>query len=754
MKTLRTHLDEEQVLTVWFDHADKSVNTFCPLALEELAKVIDSIERGDLNHQVTGVVFASGKPDVFVSGADLFALKNMDEKEQQQFLETGQSLFDRISLLPMPTIAAINGHCLGGGLELALACGQRVAAGVGSINIGLPETKLGIIPAWGGTTRMTKMLGLTRALPLLLEGKTLSPRKAQRAAVVDEVVRPEVLIAAARRLLDQPAPHRRPARADRVIMAVPYLCNMVCRTARRKTLAKTYGNYPAALKIIDTAQTACHDGHQASLDAERQAVRELIQTQACQNLMRLFFLRHGAKRSLQNLIKTDEPVKPIVCAAVVGGGTMGAGIVHSLIREGIPVRLLEVHETAIAAALGRIKKMLSDDLKAKRLSLLQARQALHRVSPSVFADGTDNQITAANRELKLVDIAIEAVAENMDVKSGVMAKLNRLTRPDAILASNTSSLSIGELANLTDKPHRVVGLHFFNPVPKMPLVEVVRTPHSDDRAVAGVVQLALRIGKTPIVVADAPGFLVNRVLIPYLAEAMIMACEGSSIVAIDRAMKQWGMPMGPFELLDQVGLDVTVSILKALRKGLEHIVVPSGIDEGFVALERGWLGRKSGRGFYHYPANGKTKRPTVNTKLTQTLAKANRSNGRASQANDADTADRLTMPMINEAARLLTEGVTDSTDTIDLATVLGLGLAPFRGGLVHHAESVGLGNIVERMEELARNYGPRFAPVEALRQVAQNQEPMQRLVEMRDGRPMRPSVAAALNEMDAVSTHS
>ena len=713
-KTLRQQIDDNGIMTVWFDQADRSANTFSTALFGELDSLVTQLENGN-GSAPNGVIFTSGKPNVFVSGADLFEMVKMDGPQKQRFLEWGQRLFDRIAALPMPTVAALNGHCLGGGLEFALACNWRVAADNGSINIGLPETKLGIIPGWGGTTRMTRMIGPTRTLPMLLAGQTMPPRKAQRAGIVDEVVRPEALLTAARRLVGKSPPVRRPSRLGRLILGAPILCDQVCRKARRAASARTFGHYPAADALIDSVLVASREGHEVGLRAEREAVSRLVETEACRNLMRLFFLRHEAKQLARVQAGTGSSEVLVDHAAVIGGGTMGSGIVHALICGGVTVRLVEVDAKAISSALFRIDRLLASDVKAKRLSKLEARQALHRVAPTIgFENG-----------LKMADLVVEAVAESMDVKQQVFAALDRLTRPDTVLASNTSSLSITKLAEMTGRPDRVIGLHFFNPVPKMPLVEVVRTPYSDHRSVAMGVGLGFRLGKTPVVVGDGPGFLVNRVLIPYLAEALVMASEGASIGQVDLAMKKWGMPMGPFELLDQVGLDVATHILYSLRDALsDKIEVPEGIGQ---VVDRGWLGRKSGRGFYEYGRQG---RPRPNMAMAELLMSSDGSHHHRPVPGNLDSsavAQRLVLPMVNEAAKLLGEAVIDSTDMIDLATVLGLGLAPFRGGLIRFAETTGLAEIVEQMDELAERHGPRFAPVASLRRVAQMGRPMQEL---------------------------
>ncbi len=702
-KTLNVVRDPDGVVVVRFDREGRPTNTFTTEAFDELSTVVDRLESGDLR-DATGVIFTSGKPDSFIAGADLFEIRTMDGTQLHAFLRLGQGLFDRIAALSMPTVAAINGHCLGGGLELTLACDQRVASDRGSVRIGLPEIKLGIIPAWGGTTRLSHMLGPMRALPILLTGTTMAPRRALRAGIVDEVVRHEVLIAAARRRMKQADRRPTPGFMGRLSRSAGPARRMVLNAARRQSLAKTCGNYPAAEALIDVVEMACREGHDVGLRAERDAVLRLSETDACRNLMRLFHLRHASKQQARAEAGDAGRAAPVDCAVVVGGGTMGSGIVHALVTAGVRVRLLEIDNAALSAALQRIDGLLRDDIRAKRMSPLEAQDAMHHVSPGLLPDGADTR----GIDLTMADIVVEAVTERPDVKQHLFERLDRWTRPDAVLASNTSSLSITDLAAATSRGERVIGLHFFNPVAKMPLVEVVRTSTSAGTALSVGVELALRMGKTPIVVQDAPGFLVNRLLIPYLAEAFVMASEGISITRVDDVMKRWGMPMGPFELLDQIGLDVAAVITAALKGSLgEHIVVPDTLD---VVMEKEWFGRKTGCGFYRY---GRRK-ITVNAGLTEALV----AEAGPAEPSRTEIEDRLLMPMINETARVLEAGIVSSADTIDLATVLGLGLAPFRGGLLRHAETLGPAEIIERMQRLAATVGPRFTPVPALRQLA------------------------------------
>ncbi len=699
-ENVRTTIDADRVVTVWLDRPGKPVNTITKQMQRDLSIALDEIER-DLP---AGVIFASAKARSFAAGADLFEIREMNQVQIAQYLADGQGLFDRIANLQMPTAAAINGDCLGGGYELALACTYRVASSEGSINIGLPETKLGILPAWGGTVRLPRLIGLASSLPLLLAGKTLPPNKARKAGMIDEVVRPEALLAAAKRLVLSSGERRRPSRIHRAAAAVGWARNKILAEAEKKTRETTHGNYPAPIKLIEVVRESFDKGPQSGLEAERKALVELTDTDACRNLMRLFFLRQGAKKAIGEQLHA-KPAK-VFCAAVIGGGTMGAGIVYSLARAGVRVRLLEVNVEALAAGLGRVRKTLDDDIRSGRLSALEARHALNRVSPSVEWTG-----------LKLADVIVEAVVEEMPVKHHVFARLDELARPDAVLASNTSSLAISEMARATRHPNRVVGMHFFNPVARMPLVEIVRARESDDASLATAAALAAKMGKTAVLVADAPGFLVNRVLIPYLAEALVMAQEGTPITSIDAAMKRWGMPMGPFELLDEIGLDVSMHVLQSLSGQLQARV-PAPPAAMKTALQSRWLGKKSGRGFYVYDGGKKTA-GVPNAELIALLAVQ-----KASPVFPDDEAIqwRLVLPMVNEAARLLEEGVVQSADVIDLATVLGTGFAPFRGGLAHFADSVGADSVVFRLDELSRKYGPRFAPAALLRRLAETNQ--------------------------------
>lgn len=717
--SIRVSRDADNVVTITLDSPGKPVNTFSPAMLADLSAALDQLETA----KPAGLIFASAKPRSFSAGADLFEVRKMNPEQLGEYLSRGQALFERVARLPYTTVAAINGDCLGGGCELALACQWRVAADQTSISIGLPEVKLGLIPAWGGTTRLPQLLGLRRALPILLAGKTMPPRKAARAGLIDEVVRPEALPAAANRLVRTKPKDRRLNTVDRVLARWSPARNKLLGTARRRMLSQTFGNYPAPLALLDALHAGLEKGHTAGLETERQGIMQSTATDAGRNLLRLFFLRQGAKKAALAQLHTENESHPdagsealsrakagagpqeIKYTAVIGGGTMGAGIAHALAKAGMFVRLVEVDPAAVSAALGRIKKMIDDDVAAGRLDRIAARQVFNRISPTVDWTG-----------LELADLVVEAVLETIESKRQVFNKLDRLTRPTTVLASNTSSLRIDDIAQATLHPQRVVGLHFFNPVPKMPLVEIVRGSQSDDASLAAALAVAGRLGKTPILVNDSPGFLVNRLLIPYLAEALLMAGEGTPITAIDHALKAWGMPMGPFELLDEIGLDIAAHVLRSIHGEAQP---PAAVAKMFaLATEKRWLGKKTGRGFYLHDQ----KKPTPNQEL---LAALTDGHPPVIESSEENIHQRLVLPMVNEAARLLEEGVTDSADTIDLGTVMGIGFAPFRGGIVQYANTIGTEKIVEQLEKLAALHGPRFTPAKLLKKVALDHHPLQ-----------------------------
>jgi 3-hydroxyacyl-CoA dehydrogenase / enoyl-CoA hydratase / 3-hydroxybutyryl-CoA epimerase len=640
-QSVRCERDSDRVATVWFDVQGKSVNAVSSTVMAELDAVVRELEADP----PAGVVFASAKPGTFIVGGDLFEIRDADESGLDAFLAHGQQVFDRIAALGVSTVAALSGDTLGGGYEMSLACRHRIAADVPRIRIGLPETAIGILPGWGGTLRLPRLVGIEAGLKLLVTGRTVDPRKALELGMVDEVVPADRLLEAAGRLARDQTP--RPAVADPAA-ADAKACAEACDRSRAETRSRSGDHLPAALRIVDVVDISYREGLAAGAAAERQILIELRRGAAGRNLMRLFFLRSGGKKAAAQ--QAGGVPRNVTRAAIIGGGTMGAGIALALARAGADVQVIETDAAAAAAASARIA---ADD------------------------GGTRPRVTTDWSAVTTADLVVEAVVETLPVKLEVFRRLDGLVRSDAVLASNTSSLEIAAIAAATQHPERVIGLHFFNPVAKMPLVEVVRAACSSADAVATGVAVAARTGKTPVVVGDAPGFVVNRVLFPYLREAALLFDAGVSVADVDAAACGWGMPMGPLTLLDEIGLDTSLFIFEALASRLgDRVVPPPAVARG---VARGWLGRKSGRGFYDHPRDG---RPIPNPEFAAA--------GTGGQRPAADIAERLLRPMVEEARRVLADGVVDSADALDLATVLGIGFPAFRGGLATFAGLAGI----------------------------------------------------------------
>ncbi|MGI9241351.1 MAG: 3-hydroxyacyl-CoA dehydrogenase NAD-binding domain-containing protein, partial [Verrucomicrobiales bacterium] len=574
---------------------------------------------------IHGLVFETAKPGIFIAGADL---KSIDEDSTDEFIALGQRVFDRIADLPLPTVAAIDGACLGGGLELALACDYRIASRRPASKVGLPETKLGILPAWGGSTRLPRIIGLRPALRLILSGKVLP---ADKYPAIDHVVAREHLAGMAKKLIDSGKPHQRRHRN--------LLAPIIRRMARRGLLEKTRGNYPAPLRALDVITRGINRPHEESLRLEREAAADLIATPESKNLIRLFFQVEAAKRS-----KLDPQEAHLDRVAVIGAGVMGAGIAHCLSSAGLRTRLHDIDPDSIARGMSHIHRLGGD---------------LDRITPSASAF-----------PMRRIDLVIEAAVENLDVKKKIFADLDARCPGKTILASNTSALPISEIASATERPDRVIGLHFFNPVERMKLVELIATPRTSTDTLERATALVLRLGKVPVTVKDSPGFLVNRILMPYLLEAVALFDAGVAPILIDRAMLNFGMPMGPLRLLDEVGIDVAVHVARTLADAYpDRMTSPAILDK---LASRGSLGRKCGTGFYLY---GKNHRPDPEVV-------ALRDAPATTTMGAAEISGRLIRKMRGEAERCLDEGIAAGTSDINLAMTLGTGYPPFRGGLL------------------------------------------------------------------------
>ena len=688
--------DSQGVLTAAFDLPGRSVNVFDESVISELHRLVEGLAA---DPTVRLVVFTSAKPTGFIAGADIRGIQALQTREEAELVSSlGQQLFEKIEHLPMPTLAVVRGVCLGGGLEFALACRFRAACDDSRTRLGFPEVELGLLPGWGGTQRLPQLIGLAAALPMILEGRKLSARKALGAGLVDLASPPETFDADVARLVADLLAGRAPARRtpgvlarcrDQTRLGQWFVLNFV-----RQKIAGPGKSYPALPAALDAVQRGLWAGRAAGLAAEHQAFARLLFTPTCRNLIELFFARERARSSASWVKTAAAESRPVERVAVIGAGVMGAGIAQLAAFQGLQVVLKDVQQEFVAAGMQRIREQLEESTARGQLTAAEAAARLAAITPC-----TDWSAVAA------ADVAIEAVVEQESVKCDVFRELDRRLPPGAVLTSNTSALSIQHLAEATGRPDRTAGLHFFNPVHRMQLVEVVRTAATSEDTIGILVGLVRQLGKTPVVVADSPGFLVNRILFPYLDEAVRMVCEGAAADAIDREIRRFGMPMGPLELLDQVGLDVAAHVARSLAPLSND---PGPTPERLAAMAaRGWLGRKSGCGFYHY-ANGHRGKPAV---FPATPGGAPRvAAPGAALAGLSPTSERLVLLFINEAARCLGEQIVEEPWVIDLAMVLGTGFAPFRGGPLRCADAWGVAAVADRLEQLRQTWGARFAP--------------------------------------------
>ncbi|GBE14135.1 fatty acid oxidation complex subunit alpha [bacterium BMS3Abin14] len=689
------------IAVITFNLPKEKVNILSPKVMAELEKVLAKIE--DRPEKVKGAVIRSGKEGNFIAGADLSLIEEItDPAEGARLAAEGQRVLERIEALPFPVVAAIDGACLGGGLELALACRFRVASDSPKTALGLPETQLGIIPGFGGTQRLPRLVGLPEALKIILSGSRVYPGKARHIGLVDDVVPREHLMDAARRLIRVGKRRREKSkgRIKRFFQRTPVARRIIFERARKSVIERTGGHYPAQPAAIEAMEEGVAHGMKKGLEKEARLLGEMAVTGISKNLIKVFYLREMFSRG------DLSPAEDIRNVAVIGAGAMGGGIAALAAEKGMKVRLMDLSGPALGAAIKRFNREVDKRRRTRRYTGVQAEWTRARFL-------TDTQI----RGLGGYDLAIEAVAERMDVKKSVFSSLAGQLPETALMLSNTSSLSISEMGGSVSGPSRVAGLHFFNPVERMPLVEVIRGKDTSEETIMKVTAFALRLGKIAVVVKDAPGFLVNRLLLPYMNEATRLLEEGAGVETVDHALLGFGMPMGAFILLDQVGLDIAAHAGENLQTAFGSRMSLSPILPAM--LEAGRLGKKAGKGFYSYDNKGERKPDPGLAGVLKPLISGNGGNGKFT---DEEMVDRLILPMINEASRCLEEGVVDTPEAVDAAMIFGAGFPPFTAGPLRYADARGIKDVVSALKTLAKSVDKRFAPSNLLKLMAREKK--------------------------------
>ena len=682
------------VAILWFDDPARKVNLLDGNALASLRQAFDSLQKRATASFPRALIVASGKEGRFIAGADVAEFERLaSAAETEAKAKDAQLLFEDFARLPYPTVAAIGGACLGGGTEWALALQYRVASDSRDVSIGLPEVRLGILPGFGGTVRLPRRIGFVPALSMMVSGRASDSRRARAAGLVDDVLPAPRFVERAvewtEALLANPRTLRRraPSLLHRVLQAVPPFRAYALGQARTQVLAETGGHYPAPLEILRVAGANWGRPTADALKVERKAVAKLLFTSESAHLRRLFTLTERAKR-----VPAAERARPVASAGVLGAGTMGGEIAYLMSMRGMRVRLRDIKPEPLLHSLAHARSLFDREASRRRMTRAEVERAMARIEPSLTLEGFQRS-----------DLIVEAVVEDLGVKQAIFRELEGRVGDGCVFATNTSSLSVAAMAKGLGQPGRVVGMHFFNPVTRMPLVEVIRTDLTDAAALDTVLALTRRLGKTPVLVRDAPGFLVNRILMPYLAEAVGFVERGESVRVVDRALRAFGMPLGPLELLDEIGLDVARKVAHVLGDAFGARMPSVALIDRLAA--EGALGKKSGLGFYRYERG---KRGSVNPALGVSSSSGSSSSERAATP-PAEITDRMVDAMINEAALGLDDRVVDDPNDVDLAMILGTGFPPFRGGLLRHADVVGAGTIVERLarrQQSGAPYGP------------------------------------------------
>ncbi len=706
--SIRTIGHENSILELQIDDASSKLNILKSGLLEELKSTLNDAAQAN---NVKAMLVTSGKEDTFIAGADINEIQGLQgSSEAAEKAGEGQTIMNILDDMPFPTFCLINGACLGGGFELALACDYRIAVDIDKTKIGLPEVNHGIIPGFGGTQRLPRLTGRAAALKIILKAKGVSAKEAYKNGMVDRLVpkgfEKDFSFAFIEKTLNNKKERkkvlkRRKRKSPVFIETIPIVRGLVYTAFKKQVIKKTQGNYPAPLKAIEAVKRGTWTSLKKGLKIERTLFGQLAVTQESKNLITLYFRnealkkkKHPAEEGLGSIEKR---------AAVVGAGTMGGAIAWLFTKKDIPVRMKDIAWSMIAKGKEEIQSvydtLISKKIMEKRVAYLKRNYATGTLDYSGFED---------------IRFIIEAVLEKIEVKQKVYKELEENAPRDAVIATNTSSLPITKLAENMESPARLIGMHFFNPANRMPLVEIIPGEKTSEETIARTVRMSRTLGKQPVIVGDAPGFLVNRLLMPYLNEAAYTAQEGASIEEIDKEMESFGWPMGPFYLLDVIGIDIAAKVAGILENAFgERMKISPVLNK--MMEDKELLGQKSGKGFYLYKGKEKQK---VNPEAQKIIAQ-NKTSG-STKPEAKKIRDRLMAVMINEASLCLEDNVAQSAEDIDMALVLGTGFPPFRGGLLIYADRMGARNIVSILSDYERAGGKRYKATNMLKRMAES----------------------------------
>lgn len=712
MQFLKEQEFEDGVRFVILDNPSDRVNTLTSRMFSELEGILDTVES---DGSTSALVFMSAKEDNFIVGADIREFENITNIEQSsQLIGRLHSIFNRIAALPFPVIAAIHGPCMGGGLEFALACHFRIATDWPKTILALPEVRLGLFPAAGGTQRLPRLIGVRKALPLMLTGQAVDARRAKALGLVDLVAFPgdftnSVLrsIPLLKKRFSAKTRERSTLSLDRLLGTVSAARKAFFRSVRRRIQKQTGGNYPAPFRLVDCVEAGLAGSLADGLRCEAEGFGPLVVSAESKAMRSLFFMQNSLKK------KQFGSPAPVQNIGILGSGLMGSGIAIVSAAKGYRVTIKDIARENLTKALGGIWKHFDSQARKKRTNPVQRDKHYSLVTPALDY-----------RALARADLVIEAVFEDIDLKHRVIKEVEEHIGPKCIFASNTSAIPISRIAEASKRPENVIGMHYFSPVPKMPLLEIIVTEHCADWVLATAVAVGRRQGKTVIVVKDGPGFYTTRVLMPFMIEAIRLIQEGAKIRKVDDAIRDFGFPVGPFKLMDEVGIDVSAHIAHGLGEFFSErgIAAPPVLDS---FLTSGFSGRKSGIGFYDYSPGylGKLKVPGFNPPRPENsgIYKLVGSGGR-DKIDPSEMQKRLVYLMVNEAALCLQEGIISGPEEGDIGAVFGIGFPPFRGGPFRYLDAAGISRVVSDMESYAARLGPRFEPAPILVHMAEHED--------------------------------